>query len=85
MFSEVVMLDKNKKQITKDSLLLYYPYSDARVLVAKIRSIEYNFPNIQYSTIILADNWRRNPYEVEVVTNNEIMILMLEGTIKEIR
>jgi hypothetical protein len=68
------MIDKNSKLINKNDLVKYPTY--ATYAVAPVNKIE----NWSTQIVFVFDEYiRRNPYEVEVITLEEAMLLAFEG------
>jgi hypothetical protein len=71
------MIDKNGKEIFADSLVKFCPHNVGEYWISKIDAIFYK-KDISDYVLVLCKEWHRNPHEVEVVTPEEAMLLILE-------
>ena len=77
------MVDKNGKRIRKNSLIKFLGYERNPItnawtkhiqIITKIGIIEETTEQI----VLLCGYWRRNPYEVEVVTRSQAVLMAFE-------
>jgi hypothetical protein len=75
------IIDRNGNQIFHDSIVKYHPYNihNEEIRLSTIRKIYEHYIDSSESTLTLSSGWSRSSTEIEVVSENEAMLMILEG------